>query len=168
MGITIEVSIEALRRSEVHGALVALMSHLGGHGHGHGDGARAGRAPTPIRVPVVLGGLSHSAPAGRARRRGQRARPDLGHLPPNERWRRYVEGLPDASRHFVTLLEERGRLTVEQAVSALGLETPKAMGGLTGAMARWAPRQGVELPFEAGKDANGARCWTWLGAAHGE
>jgi hypothetical protein len=87
----------------------------------------------------------------------------LSHLPPAERWTTYVSTLPEKSQRFVGLLEARGRLTVEEVVRALELDTPKALGGLTGAMARWAPRQGVTLPFTKKQNGNGERYWEWVG-----
>ncbi len=149
MGIQIEVPLEALRERDVHEALVVLMSHLAGHTNPH--------------VAKPNGGAGQAPPRARRRRRNRRAtsRPDLRSLPASERWARYVETLPETSRTFLRLLEDRGRLTVDEAVDLLGFDTPKAMGGLTGAMARWAPKQGVELPFTASKDDDGQRCWLW-------
>jgi hypothetical protein len=37
------------------------------------------------------------------------------------------------------------------------------MGGLTGAMARWAPKQGVKVPYDTLQDTNGTRYWVWKG-----
>jgi len=144
MSIQIEVPFDALKHPEVARALADLMGHLGSY-------MRDGAAASP------------SAPVRRRPRARRGAAPDLSHLPPNERWSRYVEGLPEASRRFLDLLETRGTLTIAEAVSELGLATPKAMGGLTGAMARWAPKQGVELPFIASKTTSGERCWVWRG-----
>jgi hypothetical protein len=144
MSIQIEVPFDALKHPAVAKSLADLMAHLGDYMRG---------STTP-------------APATDARRRPRTRRgaaPDLSHLPASERWNRYVEGLPEASRKFLNLLEERGRLTVAEAVAELNLATPKAMGGLTGAMARWAPKQGVTLPFEASKSPTGERCWFWRG-----
>ena len=62
------------------------------------------------------------------------------------------------------MLKAKGKLTVAEAVEALHMASPKAMGGLTGAMARWAPKQGVTLPFEARQDQTGGRFWVWTGA----
>lgn len=152
MGIQIEVPLEALRERDVHQALVLLMRHLGGDTNPQGVRVGASGGQAPPRTPR------------RRRSRRSTSRPDLRSLPPTERWARYVESLPETSRTFLRLLEERGRLTVEEAVDLLGFETPKAMGGLTGAMARWAPKQGVELPFTASKDDNGQRCWLWIRA----
>ncbi len=150
MGIQIKVPLEALRERDVHEALLQLMRHLGGH--------------AIPQLSKVSGPAGQPSPRAARRRRARRttARPDLRALPPAERWARYVESLPETSRTFLRLLEDRGRLTVDEAVQLLGFETPKAMGGLTGAMARWAPKQGVELPFTASKSDDGQRCWLWI------
>jgi hypothetical protein len=81
----------------------------------------------------------------------------------NEKWRNYVANLPENSRRFLELLEKQGQLTVHEAVEKLNLPGPKAMGGLTGAMARWAPKQGIEIPYEAREGADGTRYWVWKG-----
>ncbi|MCA9546892.1 MAG: hypothetical protein KC613_20945, partial [Myxococcales bacterium] len=80
-----------------------------------------------------------------------------------ERWAAYMANLPPASARFLELLEEKGTLTVSEAVKILGLKTPKAMGGLTGAMRRWAPKQNITLPFTAKKTPDNERCWEWTG-----
>jgi hypothetical protein len=46
-----------------------------------------------------------------------------------------------ASR-FVALLEARGEVTTLEAMRALGLRDPRAVGGAVGATNRWAARQG--------------------------
>lgn len=115
------------------------------------------RRPAP--VTPIRGG------AGRRRSRSRKSIPPeaMRALPPHERWSRYFAELPETSRRFLLLLEQRSRLTVDEAVAELGLQSPKAMGGLTGAMVRWAPQQGVHLPFEAREDEQGQRYWIWLG-----
>jgi hypothetical protein len=74
-----------------------------------------------------------------------------------------VANLPENSRRFLELLEKQGQLTVNEAVEKLNLPGPKAMGGLTGAMARWAPKQGIQIPYEAKEAADGTRYWVWKG-----
>lgn len=80
-----------------------------------------------------------------------------------ERWARYLAELPEPSRRFLEVLEKRGQMTVDEAVEILELPGPKAMGGLTGAMRRWAPKKGVELPFQAITDPQNRRAWVWTG-----
>lgn len=150
MSIQIEVPFDALQRPGVAKALADLMVSLGGHMSAPAVQPRAA-APakaTPSRprpAPAAAAPAPAKAPA--------RA--------PDDQWTTYFNALPEPSRRFLTLLESRGRLTVDEAVSELGLKSSKAMGGLTGAMARWAPKHGIELPFEKSKDDDGNRCWTW-------
>lgn len=77
-----------------------------------------------------------------------------------EAFNAYKEGLPESSQRFLELLEQRGQLTVTQAVDLLGLDHAKAMGGLTGSMRRWAPSKGVPVPFDA-IEIDGKRAWRW-------
>ena len=46
-------------------------------------------------------------------------------------------------------------------MEALGLGDARAIGGITGALARWAPKKGVALPYRVDEDAEGRR-WTWV------
>ena len=80
------------------------------------------------------------------------------------RWAKYKEAMPENSRAFIALLEEVGTLRVDDAVEKLALKGPKALGGLTGAMQRWAPNYGVRLPFDTLSDDAG-RYWVWKGFA---
>ena len=52
---------------------------------------------------------------------------------------------------------------MEEALRALGLDPAKGkvMGGITGAIARWAPTRGVTVPIQPGKDDEGRRYWRW-------
>ena len=154
MSIHIEVPLEALGQPGVATALATLVRSLGNH---KPSATAAPRETAQLKGPAAK---RHSRPASR---RGATA-DDLRHLPPAERWARYLEGRPERTHKFLQLLEERGRLTVDEAVSALNLSSPKAMGGLTGAMVRWAPKQGITLPFEARQDGSGQRYWVWKGA----
>ena len=118
-------------------------------------------APAPAPAPKKQRGPARKPRRTRSRKSTPAA--DLMALPPDERWDRYVSELPEPSRRFLDLLKEKGQLTVTEAVSLLNMSSPKAMGGLTGAMARWAPKQGVILPFDARQDSGGSRYWVWTG-----
>lgn len=170
MSIQIEVPFEAMNRPGVARALSDLMASLGQ------VSLDTQAAPAPAAFSGYLmpkaqpeGGGSHAEQAPpKRKRRPSRAKPksqqaDLSHLPPRERWETYLREVPEATRTFVQLLEEKGELTVDEAVEALGLASPKAMGGLTGAMKRWAPQRGITLPFERRQAADGSRYWVWLG-----
>ncbi|MCA9548275.1 MAG: hypothetical protein KC613_27920, partial [Myxococcales bacterium] len=58
---------------------------------------------------------------------------------------------------------ERGVLGIHDAMAALGVARGKAMGGITGSIARWAPEYGVTVPFEAVRGPDGRRAWRWIG-----
>jgi hypothetical protein len=180
--IQIEVPLEALSRPGVAKALAELALSLGGQQgradatfsakpasetQPSGNGPVAKAAPPAVKAApargngkAARGNGSRNAKAPAPARGGRRGGQASGN---DENWQRYLEALPDTSRRFLSLLEEKGRMTVGEAVDALGLDSPKAMGGLTGAMRRWAPRQNVELPFEAGQTPEGQRYWKWTG-----
>jgi hypothetical protein len=181
--IQIEVPLEALSRPGVAQALSDLALSLGGQ-----QAAILGRQRAIAPADPVGDGPTRAAPVrGNGRRRAVEAPPEpargngrrratgngpraagngpraAANGPRDAQWDAYLEALPETSRRFLSLLEQKGKLTVSEAVDALGLDSPKAMGGLTGAMRRWAPKQGVDLPFEAGETPDGQRCWVWTG-----
>jgi outer membrane biosynthesis protein TonB len=135
---------------------------------------RKGGRP-PKAKPAVAAAPAPAAVEAPAKRKGGRppkAKPVVAAAPApaaaasgsgGEKWRNYVANLPENSRRFLELLEKQGQLTVNEAVEKLNLPGPKAMGGLTGAMARWAPKQGIQIPYEAKEAADGTRYWVWKG-----
>jgi hypothetical protein len=133
---------------------------------------RKGGRP-PKAKPAVVAAPAPAAVEAPAKRKGGRppkAKPAVAAAPAaavsgsgGEKWRNYVANLPENSRRFLELLEKQGQLTVNEAVEKLNLPGPKAMGGLTGAMARWAPKQGIQIPYEAKEAADGTRYWVWKG-----
>lgn len=149
MSIQIEVPLDALKRPTVARALSDLMLLLGG---------QTADAPAPLEPParpVRRRPRPATAPAAPIK-----AEDDLD---VEAKWRQFVATRPERTRRFLTLLEQHGSLTVDQAVDFLNLPGPKAMGGLTGALRRWAPRKGVQLPFKAVLNNEGQRCWVWEG-----
>lgn len=74
----------------------------------------------------------------------------------------FEEALPERSQRFLSLLRKRRTLTVAEVVEALDLSGPKAVGGIIGAIARWAPNRGLTLPYEATR-IRGQRAWRWTG-----
>ncbi|RTL23906.1 MAG: hypothetical protein EKK55_12480 [Rhodocyclaceae bacterium] len=74
--------------------------------------------------------------------------------------RDFVADLPERSRRFIELVREHGTLTWAAAMSGLGLDSPKALGGVTGTIGRWAPIRGVTLPYES-VTIEGERAWVW-------
>ena len=80
-----------------------------------------------------------------------------------ERYRRFVDGLPERSRRFIEMVRTEKLLKISDAMRALGLTAPKAMGGLTGSIGRWAPNRGVKVPYET-TTSDGERAWRWIGS----
>ncbi len=175
MSIELEISLDRLRDPQTAEAMAQLVLALGAQ-------ARAGvtkpSPKPPVSAPQRLQDqepnptVSAAAPAPVPRRyrvskpRRERTGPspkEIMALPNEERWAAYFTTLPEPSRRFLELLKEQGRLTVGEAVEALELSSRKAMGGLTGAMVRWAPRCGVVLPFQPSETEYGERCWVWTG-----
>lgn len=78
------------------------------------------------------------------------------------RFDRFLEALPERSRRFIELVRTRGTLTIDQAMAELDITVAKAVGGVTGSIARWAPRSGVTVPYLAVK-VRGRRAWRWTG-----
>jgi hypothetical protein len=109
-------------------------------------------APAPAKAPEPPARPSRPAPARAA------GGTDLG-----ERWRSFVEQLPERSQRFLDLVRERGVLPIDEAMSALDIQVPKAMGGITGSIGRWAPVRQVPIPYEATEMPDGRRAWRWVG-----
>jgi len=128
---------------------------------------KAAKAEKPAKAAKAAKAAKPAKPAKPAKARpatGKTApRPELEGLSVEDRWAAYFKELPVNSQRFLDLLKEKGRLTLPEAVVQLQLDNPKAMGGLTGAMARWAPKQGVKVPYDTLQDANGTRYWVWKG-----
>lgn len=74
----------------------------------------------------------------------------------------FFAALPQPSQNFLTLLEKAGTMTITEAVAKLGLSKPKSLGGITGAISRWAPVRGAKVPFEK-LTIDGERAWRWIG-----
>ena len=78
-------------------------------------------------------------------------------------WSAYFATLPETSQRFLQLVEQHGTLAVEVAVGEMGLKSGRSVGGITGAMIRWAPKHGITVPFVAHDDAEGNRVFVWQG-----
>ena len=74
----------------------------------------------------------------------------------------FVANLPERSRQFLALVKSRGAVTISEAMDALDVSVPKAMGGITGSIGRWAPARGIDVPYE-NVTVDGERAWTWRG-----
>ncbi len=108
---------------------------------------RRGRPPAPKPTPKSAA----RAPA-----------PPQELAPLSVRYAEFVAHLPERSRRFLALVEERDLITLDEAMRELGLTEAKAMGGVTGSMGRWAPTKNVPLPFVA-VESGGQRAWRWVG-----
>ena len=75
----------------------------------------------------------------------------------------FYEALPLRSQRFLDLVEARGEIRISEAMTELGIDAPKALGGITGSIGRWGPARGVALPYETITLA-GERAWRWTRA----
>lgn len=160
MSIKLDIHLDALRDPAVAQALADLMTALG-------RGAAAAR-PAPSDAPAPAPTPRAPAPkAAAAPRPTKAAAPSAKdrRLPGDaaERYARFVAGLPERSQRFLELVEKRGLVRMGEAMEILGVDIPKAMGGITGSIGRWAPERGVEVPYET-LSVDGERAWKWLGA----
>jgi hypothetical protein len=149
--IDVSIPLEALKSGRVAAALSELIASLAGGG-----------SPKAVSPPKQVEESSVEAPAPKAKAIKRAApAPDLSGSD-TQRFERFVEGLPKLSQDFLALLEKKGKLTITEAVKALGIDAPKAMGGITGSITRWAPSRGVDVPYIAEKSRSGERTWRWV------
>ena len=90
---------------------------------------------------------------------------------PEERFEQFNNALPSRAQHFIRLVQEvhPGVLRQSQAIEELELSSPKAIGGITGSINRWAAVDDIALPWVA-ELLDGERTWRWIGleaAQHG-
>jgi hypothetical protein len=160
MSIKLDIHLDALRDPVVAQALADLMTALG-RGAVTQPPAPAPKASAPASRPVAAPKATKAAASSANDRR----------LPGDaaERYARFVAGLPERSQRFLDLVEQRGLLRMGEAMEILGVDIPKAMGGITGSIGRWAPERGVAVPYET-LSVDGERAWKWVGkpTAEGE
>ena len=143
MSVQVTIPLDALSDPRVNSALGQLMNALG----------KAPLSPSvSIPAPVVHQAARPAAPVSGPVDADYRAR-----------WAEFLEVLPDRSRQFLELVEARQLLTIAEAMATLDVDVGKAMGGITGSIARWAPEHQVTVPFEAVKGPDGRRAWRWIG-----
>ncbi len=151
MSIKLDIDLDALRDPAVARALADLMVALG----------QGTSAPVSVRAqfsaPAVAVAAAEAAPRSARKSRRQMLRGDAA-----ERYARFVAGLPERSQRFLDLVKTRGLVRMGEAMKALGVEIPKAMGGITGSIGRWAPERGVTVPYET-ISLEGERAWKWIG-----
>ncbi len=105
------------------------------------------------REPKLQGKIAKAA--GNATR-------DFSKMSESERYDAFFAQLPERSQQFLELVRTRKTLRIEEAMEALNLKVGKALGGLTGSIARWAPLYGVRLPYQIFV-LHGSRAWRWIG-----
>ena len=126
-----------------------------------------------LKVSGVVSKSSTEAavPTKPAPRRRKPPKPRFADGPPEERWSRLVESLPERAQHFVQLVESAHPdvLSQSEVIEALQLSSAKAIGGITGSITRWATVDAIPLPWVR-EEQNGERTWRWIGmkaAQHG-
>lgn len=124
------------------------------------DAALAAR-PTPLPAPPRPA-VASPAPIEGAPPRPAVSAEREAEDPARLRWLDFVAGLPDDSRRFLALVRSRGTVALGDVMDALSIEAPKRIGGITGAIGRWAPVKGVPVPYEA-TSVDGERAWRWIG-----
>lgn len=93
----------------------------------------------------------------------ERKHKDISKLDLKTRYRYFLEQLPERSRVFLDLVRAQGSVTIDEAMEHLDVKVGKAMGGLTGSIARWAPSYQVNMPYQT-CTVNGSRVWRWMGS----
>ena len=101
------------------------------------------------------------------RRRRQPPKPRFPSLKGDAKWRAFHDALPKRAKDFILLIEEHfpDPLLQSEAMQRLELTSPKAMGGVTGSIKRWAEVDHIELPWRA-ESVEGERAWVWTGVGH--
>jgi hypothetical protein len=114
---------------------------------------------------VALGEAT-ATPLVEARKPRKRRAPDRPKLlgSPAEQWTTFIGRAPERTKAFVDLLEKKHPdfLMQAEAMAALDIDAPRAIGGLTGSMRRWAVADKITLPWDATK-IDGERAWVWRG-----
>ncbi len=151
MPVSVQISDEQITSPAVARALADLMLALSGE---PAQPARLAYAPAPTAA----------APPAQRRRTARKGRKAPAKKPS---WTTFEAGLSPQTRTFIGLVQRRGRLTMTDARSELGLKA-KGIGGMTGALSRKAQSVGMELPFSAGKTRSGQRMWAWRPKAAAE
>lgn len=139
--ITLEIDPARLQDPHVAQAVAAVMLAI--------EGFEARKAPHRAEAPKAKAPPAKPAPALAA--------------DPQSAYEAFFAQLPQPSQQFLTLLEKVGTLTISEAADELGIKKNKRIGGITGAISRWAPARGARVPFEK-LTIEGERAWRWVGA----
>ncbi len=154
MSIEISFDFSDLGRPEVVQAFLGLCGALAPRGRGR-------RARGGLAALVGAPGNGAAPRRGRAARAAAPKKPRKRRpaaKPGTKEWNDWLGEQPEAAKKFLTALSGKGRLTMPEAMKEVGTKEPKSIGGITGAMSRWAP---FELPIRAGKTKSGERFWEW-------
>lgn len=179
MAVTIQIDMERLNEPAIAKALANLLLAMGGVATTQAKPAEApaaSEAPTAPSAPAAPAvNEAPAAPKAPARTRAAeapKAAAPAAEAPKAEapaggddmvqRYRDFVANLPERSRKFLELVKRKGIVTIEDAMNELDIAVPKAMGGITGSIGRWAPVRGVPIPYEA-TTIEGERAWKWVG-----
>ncbi|MEE2755333.1 MAG: hypothetical protein VYA30_01675, partial [Myxococcota bacterium] len=83
-------------------------------------------------------------------------------LAPPATYEEYFERLPKRSQKFLNYIEKAGTATLQDAMDALGIDNPKALGGLAGSLNRWGRAAGLPVPFVTER-VDDKKCYRWVG-----
>jgi hypothetical protein len=165
--ITISFELTALEDPKVAQAAASLMLALGKQGGpvpvveaSAPQPVAAAPAPAPAKATPKPAVKAAAAPKPKAKpaRRNPAPAPSTG-----DPLQDLLAVVPERSRAFIDLVRTRGVLSIDDAMSELGISVPKAMGGITGSIGRWAPARGLTIPYEATMTEDGRRAWRWVG-----
>ena len=165
MSVKLSVPTHLLSRPEIAEAVQSLILVLGGREVPARQAAPAAKQPPKLQAPT-----EQSVAPAEARRPAPTAVPlgapavelDDAPSPVDMSLEAFFDGLPVNSQRFLGILQEKGVVKVEEMVDRLGLKNAKAVGGITGAIGRWGPVRGVDLPYER-FILDGVRAWKWTG-----
>lgn len=172
MSIQVSVPLESLNNPNVAHAFSDLMLALGGVEDSSSRPAqKRSRSIAPVepahrkeryRRSRSVTSAAVDRPQPKKPRRGRKPRETtMTSKSGKVSYQAFFAGLPERTRAFLDLIQLRGTVTLKEVAEELRLDRPKALGGISGSLTRWAKQRGVELPYEAGNTASGERCWTW-------
>ncbi len=170
MGITFDIDLDTLRQPAVAAAVADLMQALSAALRGDRAPAPAPApaprpaAPAPVVAPrpaVKAKAAEPAAPAAPAAPQASSRGLEPAEIKPMS-FEDFVAALPLRSQRFLNLVQREETVTRSRAIDALELSSGKQLGGVTGAIAKWAPRRGLEIPYET-ITLNGERAWRWTG-----
>ena len=73
----------------------------------------------------------------------------------------YWHQMPPRSQAFLEAVRRRGTATVKDILKDLGVDDPRALGGISGSIRRWSQAAGVAPPYENIR-IDGQRAFRWI------